>query len=91
MTFFTKVQDVFSVSGRGAVLVLPAEWGTDLRIRVGDKIQLRTPGGRIFDTQINGIEFVKRAIGRCVLAIMLPREISPTDIHEQTEIWLSER
>jgi hypothetical protein len=91
MTFFTRVQDVFSVSGRGTVLVLPDNWGTDLQIRVGEKIQLRTPDGRVFDTQINGVEFVKRAAGACVAGIILPREISRSDIPETTEIWLSEK
>ena len=90
MTFFTRVRDVFEVTGRGAVLVLPRDWGTDLRIRVGEKIQLRTPEGHVFDTQINAVEFVKTTDG-CLTGIMLPLEISRFDIPDQTEIWLSER
>ncbi len=90
MVFFTRVQDVLEISGRGAVLVLPKEWDTDLRIRIGDRIQLRTSDGRVFDTRINGVELINTTHG-CLAGIMLPREISRSDIPNQTEIWLSEK
>ena len=90
MTFFTTVENVLKVSGRGAVLALPENWGRDVRIRVGDKIQLRTPDGQVFDTQITGIELLKRAVGPCVAGIICSREISAALIPTNTEIWLAE-
>ena len=90
MTFFTKVQDVFEITVAVLVLVLPKDWGTDLRIRIGDKIQLRTPDGSIFTTRVYGVELVKKVNDHCVAGIMLPGEISRSDIPKQTEIWLGE-
>jgi len=86
-----KAEEVFEVSGRGAVLVLPKDWGgTDLKIKAGEKIQLRTSDGRVLDTRIHAIEFVKGDEG-CQAAIMLPPEIRRSELSAQTEIWLSER
>jgi hypothetical protein len=90
MTFFTKAQDVFEIPGRGAVLVLPKDWGTDLKIRLGENIQLRTPDGRVFDTRIRGIEMIRTVSGG-LAGIMLPNEVPLSDLSPQTEIWLSER
>lgn len=91
MTFLTKAEDVFEVRGRGAVLLIPKHWGgSKFRIRPGDKIQLRTPAGRVFDTCIKAIELVT-GTGGSQAAIMLPREIQRSDLSAQTEIWLSER
>ena len=90
MTFFTRVQEVFEINGHGTVLVLPKEWGSDVRIRIGDNIQLRTPEGKVFDTRIHGVELVKTTDKGCVGAITLPGEISSSDIPKLTEIWLTE-
>jgi len=57
MTRLFKIEDVFEISERGCVILpcIPAE--SDFKIPVKDPIQLRTPSGRVFDTQIAGIEF----------------------------------
>jgi hypothetical protein len=90
MTFFIRVHKVFEIPSRGVVLVLPKDWGSDLRIRVGDRIQLRTPEARVFDTRIHAVELIKTTDG-CLAGIMLPREIAKSEIPTQAEIWPSER
>ena len=91
MTFFTKAEDVFEIPGRGAVLVIPKDWGdSGLKIKVGENIQLRTAEGRVLDTRVYGIELIKTTSG-CLAGIMLPREIPLCELSAQTEIWLSER
>jgi translation elongation factor EF-Tu-like GTPase len=91
MTRLFKVEDVFEIPERGCVILprIPAE--LDFKIRVKDQIQLRTPDGRVFDTQIAAIEF---ADGRkedgsksSRMAIMLPRNITKEDVPSGTEVW----
>lgn len=61
----------------------------NVRIRVRDQIQLRTPDGRVLDTQIASIELLKPSDGSpCRAAIMLPRELVKNDIPIGTEVWL---
>jgi translation elongation factor EF-Tu-like GTPase len=92
MTPLFKVEDVFEISGRGCVIMpsIPAE--SEFKIRVKDQIQLRTPDGRVFDTQIAGIEFAHGTkqdgskISR--MAIILPRNIPKEDVPSGTEVWV---
>ena len=90
MTFFARVQDVFEITGRGVVLVLPKAWDRDIRIGVAEKIQLRIPDGRTLDTRIHGIELINTTAG-CLAGILLPLEISRSEISSQTEIWLIDK
>jgi hypothetical protein len=63
--------------------------GVDVRIRVRDQIRLRTPDGRVLDTQIASIELLKPSDGSpCRSAIMLPRELVKKDVPIGTEVWL---
>ena len=65
MTFLFKVEDVFDISGRGCVLVPVVPDGLDFKIRAKDRIQLRTPTGRVFDMVIASIELLKMQSGPC--------------------------
>jgi hypothetical protein len=61
-------------------------------IRVKDQIQLRTPDGRVCDTQIAGIEFAhgtkQDASKISRMAIILPRNIPKEDVPSGTEVWV---
>jgi translation elongation factor EF-Tu-like GTPase len=63
-----KVESFFRISGRGAVIV-PA-WVSDLKVKAGDTIQLRSSNGRVRDTRIAGVELLRRADGGCRSAFL---------------------
>jgi hypothetical protein len=69
--------------------VIPAEAAFEIRVK--RPIQLRTHDGRVLDTYIAAIEFVKRQDGGGRrTAIMLPRDLVKQDIPTGTEVWLLE-
>jgi hypothetical protein len=84
------VEEVFDVTNRGCFLVLPRQWEADARIRVGDRIQLLTPEGRVFDTQINAVEIACGPAGYSA-TIGLPPGLSRSDVPAGTEIWLVDK
>jgi hypothetical protein len=84
---FAKVETSFEITGKGCVIV-PA-FLSDLRVRVMEPIQLRTPDGHVRDTHISAVEFLS-GLDETRLAFMLPRNIMKQDIPEGTEIWVTE-
>jgi translation elongation factor EF-Tu-like GTPase len=84
-----KVESFFMISGRGAVIV--PVWLSDLRVQVGDRVQLRSPNGRVKDTSIAGVELLKQTDGECRTAFLLSREVVITkeELGEGTEIWVT--
>lgn len=92
MVFVAKVADIFHITGRGVVIVIDRDtWAPDVKIRNRDKIQLRTPDGRIFDTEIASIEFLSRPRlqrNRDNTGVVLPASIKVDQIPAGTEIWL---
>jgi hypothetical protein len=90
MTFFSKVEDAFTIPGRGCVIVPVAPSpDLDFQLYAGDPIQLRNPGGEVFDTRIVSIELVKPIVGACLMAFLLPKGIAKSDAPTGTEIWLT--
>jgi len=87
MRLLFKVEDVFDITGRGCVLAPVVPDGLDFKIRAEDRIQLRTPSGRLVETHIASIELLKIRDGPCRMAIMLPRELTKSDVPVGTEIW----
>jgi hypothetical protein len=88
MTLLFKVENVFDISGRGCVLAPVIPDGLDFQIRAKDRIQLRTPTGRVFETHIASIELLKpQCGGPCRMAIMLPRDLGKDDVPAGTEVW----
>ena len=86
MKFWSTIEDNFEVPKRARVIVLQQST-TDLQVRRGSAIQLRTPSGRTLDTQIIAIEMIKK-VGGCRLGICLPVEFKKEDVPEGTEVWL---
>ena len=75
MTLFSRVEEVFAITG--------GDTG-------GENSQLRTPEGDVLSTRIPAMGVIKTATG-CLTGIMLPQEISKSEVSRETEIWLSER
>lgn len=86
MPFLFKVEDVFSISGRGCVVVPAIPQGLDFRIRANDPIELRTPDGRVLSTHIASIEIAKTAKGSRMV-VMLPPDFGKEDVPKGTEVW----
>ncbi|MGA2217484.1 MAG: hypothetical protein ABSG51_05325 [Terracidiphilus sp.] len=89
MEFFSKVENVFTIAGRGCVIVpaKPIEGvGFPVSLRDNDLIQLRGPAGFI-DTHIAAIESLNVKPGPRRLAILLPSEIAKSDVSPEMEIW----
>lgn len=87
VTFLAQVEDTFSITGRGLVLV-PAEFAEDFRIRVGTPIQLRTPAGHLINTRITGVELLKmKPPTPCRMAIMVTGDVARESVPSGTEIW----
>lgn len=89
MQLLAKVESVFSIRGRGAVVAVI--WLSDLRVKAGDLVQLRSADGQVRDTCINGVELIKKAGADCQAAFLLPGDFPSNVIAEGTEIWLSEQ
>jgi len=54
----------------------------------GSSIQLRMPDGRILETGIQSVEFIKKTDGKPHVGLILSSEISEQDIPKGTELWL---
>lgn len=85
MEFFAKIEHVFTISGRGCVIV-PAGRLFPFRLRTNDSIQLRGPSG-VVDTRIAAIESLNAGPGPRRAAILLPTEIAKSEVSSVTEIW----
>jgi len=86
---WTTIEDIFEVTGRGC-FVVPSPSDLDFRVRVKDRLQLRTPGGVTLNTHITAVE-IACGTGPCRMAIGLPRDLKSSDIPAGTEILVVEQ
>jgi hypothetical protein len=86
MKFFAKIEHVFTVAGRGRVIVpfKAPDLGFPL---MNDRIQLRGPAGAI-DTHVAAIESLNVESGLRRLAILVPEDVANSDISSEMEIWI---
>ena len=92
MELLAKIYNSFRVSGRGAFLMF--EFASDTaKLRVGDKIQLKTPTGEVADATIKGIELLKplKRVRPYNIALRLEPPFDDQLFEENTEIWIAER
>ena len=88
MRLILKVEDVFDIAGRGLTLAPAIPTNLGFEIRPKDRIQLRTPNGRILDTQIASFSFgTPIGGGRTIVAIELPSGIARDDVPIGSEVW----
>ena len=85
MILLSTVDDTFTVSSRGCVLVLATEH--DFSVRAFDPIQLRRPDGQTVNTHIASIEMLCGPQVHCRLALLLPKEIA--GVPKGTEVWVN--
>jgi hypothetical protein len=85
--FLSKIELVFTVQGSGCVIVPIGLTDPDLRVRVGDTVQLRS-GTEKLDARIAGVELIEQSSGPCHVAFLLSSEIGKSQIHPEMEIWI---
>jgi selenocysteine-specific translation elongation factor len=83
-----RVEAVFTVAGRGTVIV--PLWLSDSKARNGDAIQLRNANNRSRDTRILAVELLKEQGKGCRVALMLPIDVAKGEIEVGTEIWVDD-
>jgi hypothetical protein len=84
-----RVESVFEIPGRGAVIAVV--WLSDLKVRNGDPIQLRAPSGRATNTTILSVESLSQGSGKSRrTAFLLPGDVAKREITEGDEIWVAE-
>jgi len=84
-----RVESVFEIPGRGAVIAVV--WLSDLKVRKGDPIQLRAPGGRSTNTVILSVESLNQGPDESRrTAFLLPPDVAKREIAAGDEIWVVE-
>jgi hypothetical protein len=84
------VTEVFTIKGRGIVLLPELRPEAEERFRPGDALKLRKPDGKECFTRIGGLEFLKPLTGRCQLVVLL-YEFAKEGIPIGTEVWSVEQ
>jgi hypothetical protein len=87
VTFISKVEDVFDISGRGCVVVpgVPSAY-SGVALKLGDKIILKRPDGSEIETILRGFEMGSRHPSRC-LPVLLGKELSKQMVPIGTQLW----
>ncbi|RJF87152.1 hypothetical protein D3874_09045 [Oleomonas cavernae] len=92
MLHLSTVDDVFELSGRSSVIVVPGiprhsehNW----KIRGGDAVTLETPDGDILETIVGGIEFSSPPHPDFI-PIMLGPGITKQMVPIGTKLWVDE-
>ena len=83
------VADVFQIARRGCVLVPGVAEGGPV-VRMGDAIRLRTPDGRVIDTEVRGLEMISYlSVPKAItIPILLPSSLRKEDVPIGTEVFL---
>ena len=74
MILFSKIEDIFRVTGYG-FFVVPGAIEAVARLKAKDLIQLRTPDGRILNTQGAAVEFMRGARVKRSIALRLASDV----------------
>jgi hypothetical protein len=87
VTFISKVEDVFEISGRGCVVVpgVPVAF-SGAALKIGDRITLKRPNGSEIETILRGFEMGSRHPSRCI-PILLGKDVNKQIVPIGTELW----
>ena len=77
-----KVRDTFAISGKG--LIISAESiSDDVKVLIGDKIQIITPDDKVIETTIKGITL------KGYFDLLIDQNVAREDIPIGSEVWLN--
>jgi len=79
----SRIQDIFTVAGRGCVIV---PFAITTKVHNGDAVQLRSAEGNVVDARIKGIEMIKMLSGPCRVGLLLSENVAMRDIPLNAEI-----
>ena len=88
--FVGKVHDTFEIKGRGVVVATDTTYDQlprELRLKIGDPIELRVDGKVILRTKVVGIEHCDPWSPEHTFAFLLPRDLSKADVPIGSEVW----
>ena len=87
-----NVVELFQIGDRGVVVETDKTFETfphNLRLKIGDEIEVRQNGVVLLTTRVAGIEHCDPWSPKHPFAFLLPAEISKQDIPIGAEIWAS--
>jgi hypothetical protein len=92
MLLLSTVEDVFQLSGRNSVIIVPGiptrgeqKW----KIKIGELLKLEAPDGIIRHTVVGGIEMGGRKdLG--FIAILLGPGLTKQEVPVGTKVWINE-
>jgi hypothetical protein len=85
-----RVFDTFEIKGRGVVVATDTTYEQlprDLKLKIGDPIELRVGTEVVLRTRIVGIEHCDPWSPKHTFAFLLPRELSKADVPIGSEVW----
>ena len=87
VTFISKVEDVFEISGRGCVVVpgVPGDF-SHVELKIGDRVVLKRPNGSEIETTLRGFEMGSRHPS-CCIPILLGKELNKAMVPLGTDLW----
>ena len=86
--FLSVVEDVFEISGRGSIVVVPGiPREGDWHVKTGDPLTLKLPSGTEVSTVIRGIEMTSPPHPHFI-QILLGLGLTKGDVPIGTEIWV---
>jgi len=91
--FVGKILETFEIKGRGIVVATDTTYEKlphDLRLKIGDSVELRMGGAVILQTRIVGIEHCNPWSPTLPFAFLLPRDLSKADVPVGSEVWSGE-
>ena len=85
-----RVCDTLDIKGRGVVLVTDtayAQLPRDLKLKIGDLIELRVDGAAILQTKVSGLEHCDPWTPQQLFGFLLPHEVSRQDVPVGAKVW----
>jgi hypothetical protein len=85
-----RVAELFQIPGRGVTVITDTSWGdlpVDLRLKIGDPIEIRTGDSAIFRTVVAGIERFSPYTTRTKFSILLPQDVCKDSVPIDSELW----
>jgi len=92
-SFLFYVAETFDITGHGVMVTSDQTFATlgKVVLHIGDSISIRSPGRNDRLTTVAGIEHCDPWTPDHVFAILLPTDVSRSDIPIGSEVWLIDR
>ena len=88
LAYLSTVDDVFELSGRGSVVVVPGiPRKGDWRIKVGDALILERPDGSKLESSVRGVEMLSPPNPTCI-PLLIGVGLSKSDVPIGTKLWV---